>query len=88
MPQRARPLAMVHSKVARLRSVQAMRTMRTARSSSIVSMTTMGVEELMRTFRRSMGLWSGVWDGVEDGLAGEFISLLAHIYFTGCELLP
>ena len=44
---------MLHSKVAILSWVQAARTMLTARISSDVSITMMGVEELMRTFRRS-----------------------------------
>ncbi len=44
---------MLHSNVAMFSSEQAARTMLTARISSDVSITTMGVEELMRTFRRS-----------------------------------
>ena len=44
---------MVHSKVAMFRSEQAVRTMLTACVSSDVSITMMGVEELMSTFRRS-----------------------------------
>jgi hypothetical protein len=44
---------MLHSKVARFRDEQAARTRRTARISSTVSITTMGVEELSRIFRRS-----------------------------------
>ena len=59
LPERTRPSAMVHSKTARLRSEQALRTRVSARTSSTVSMTTIGVEELIRTFRRSSGLLFG-----------------------------
>jgi len=52
VPERTRPSAILHSKVAILSSEQALRTRLTARISSDVSITTMGVEELMRTFRR------------------------------------
>ena len=38
-----------------------------ARTSSTVSMTTMGVEELSKTFSRSIGLAGGLW--------GEFICI-------------
>src|SRR5579864_7118110 len=44
---------MLHSKVAMFSSAQAERTMFTARTSSEVSITTIGVEELIKTFRRS-----------------------------------
>src|SRR5579863_2808563 len=44
---------MLHSKVDIFSSVQAARTMFTARISSDVSITTIGVEELIKTFRRS-----------------------------------
>ena len=44
---------MLHSKVARFSDEQAARTSRTARISSAVSITTMGVDELSRIFRRS-----------------------------------
>ena len=53
LPQRTSPLAMLHSKVARFSEEQAARTSRTALVSSTVSITTMGVEELSRIFRRS-----------------------------------
>src|SRR6202008_4947129 len=56
VPQRTKPAAMVHSKTARFNDEQAARTMRTARASSTVSITTMGVEESMSTFRRSRTL--------------------------------
>ena len=52
LPQRTRPLATLHSKVARFSAAQALRTMRTARISSTVSITTMGVEESISTLRR------------------------------------
>jgi hypothetical protein len=55
LPERTRPSAIVHSKRARLRSEQALWTSERARSSSTVSITTMGVEELIRIFRRSIG---------------------------------
>src|SRR5258706_6548508 len=67
LPQRTSPSAMDHSKTGKLRSEQAVRTRDIARISSTVSITTIGVEELIRTFRRSVGLWGGV--------AGEFISI-------------
>src|SRR5260370_13876488 len=44
---------MLHSKVGMFSSAQAERTMFTARTSSEVSITTIGVEELIKTFRRS-----------------------------------
>ena len=53
VPERSRPSAMVHSKVAMLSWLQAARTMLTACVSSDVSITMMGVEELMSTLRRS-----------------------------------
>ena len=56
VPQRAKPLAIVHSNAARFSAEQAARTMRTARTSSTVSITTMDVEESMRTLRRSSTL--------------------------------
>src|SRR5437016_14548431 len=56
VPQRAKPLAIVHSNAARFSAEQAARAMRTARVSSTVSITTMGVEESMSTFRRSRTL--------------------------------
>ena len=46
---------MDHSKTAKLRSEQAVRTRESARTSSTVSITTIGVEELMRIFSRSIG---------------------------------
>ncbi len=52
-PERIRPSAILHSNVAMFNSEQAVRTMSTARISSDVSITTMGVEELIRTFSRS-----------------------------------
>src|ERR1700730_5479246 len=52
-PERNRPSAILHSNVAMLSSLHAVRTMLTACISSDVSITTMGVDELMRTFRRS-----------------------------------
>src|SRR5271168_271824 len=55
LPQRMRPLAIVHSKAARFKLAQAARTRRTARTSSTVSITTIGVEESSRTFRRASG---------------------------------
>jgi len=58
---------MVHSKTAMFKSEQALRTRVSARTSSTVSITTIGVEELMRTFSRSIGCWGGCW--------GEFISI-------------
>jgi len=67
LPDRTSPSAMVHSKTAMLKSEHAARTSISARTSSTVSMTTMGVEELMRTFSRSSGLG--------DGLGGEFIGI-------------
>src|SRR6185312_2675303 len=53
-PQRERPLAMLHSKTARFSAVQAAQTERTARISSTVSTTTIGVEESIRIFSRSV----------------------------------
>src|ERR1017187_6471405 len=53
VPQRKSPSAMLHSKVTMLSSPHAARTMLMACISSDVSITTMGVEELMSTFRRS-----------------------------------
>src|SRR5579871_3226567 len=53
LPERTKPSAMLHSKVAMLSAEHAVRTRFTARISSDVSITTMGVEELMRTLRRS-----------------------------------
>lgn len=50
---RTSPSAIVHSNVAMLSSAQAVRTRLTARISSDVSMTTIGVDELINTFRRS-----------------------------------
>src|SRR5713226_5362815 len=44
---------MLHSNTARFNGEDAARTSRTARVSSTVSMTMMGVEESIRTFRRS-----------------------------------
>jgi hypothetical protein len=44
---------MLHSKVARFNDEHAALTRRTARISSTVSITTMGVEELSKIFRRS-----------------------------------
>src|SRR5579864_6713218 len=44
---------MLHSNVAMFSSPQALRTIETACTSSDVSITTMGVEELINTFRRS-----------------------------------
>jgi hypothetical protein len=44
---------MLHSNVAKFSAEHATRTRRTARVSSTVSITTMGVEESIRTFRRS-----------------------------------
>ena len=58
------PLAMLHSKVARLNDEHAARTRRTARISSAVSMTTMGVEELSRILRRSRA--SGIRLTIKD----------------------
>src|SRR5579859_7457460 len=52
-PERSRPSAMLHSNVAIFNSVHAARTMLTACISSDVSITTIGVEELISTFRRS-----------------------------------
>jgi hypothetical protein len=52
VPDRIKPLAILHSKVVRFKAEQATRTSRTARVSSTVSITTMGVEESIRTFRR------------------------------------
>src|ERR1019366_2981954 len=48
LPVRTRPSAMVHSKTAKLRSEQAVRTSETARISSTVSITTIGVEEYLQ----------------------------------------
>jgi hypothetical protein len=53
--ERTNPSAIVHSKVAMFKSEQANRTRETARTSSTVSITTIGVDELMSTFRRSSG---------------------------------
>src|SRR5579872_6170123 len=53
LPERTKPSAMLHSKVAMLSAEHAVRTRFTARISSDVYITTMGVEELMRTLRRS-----------------------------------
>src|SRR5215467_5394146 len=52
LPARINPSAILHSNVAMFNSEQAQRTRLTARISSDVSITTMGVEELIRTFRR------------------------------------
>jgi len=56
LPHRTSPSAMDHSKTGKLSSEQAVRTSDSARTSSTVSITTIGVEELIRTFRRSSGL--------------------------------
>jgi hypothetical protein len=53
VPERTNPSAIVHSNVAIFRSEQAERTILTARISSEVSITMIGVEELIRIFRRS-----------------------------------
>jgi hypothetical protein len=53
LPERISPSAIVHSKTAIFNSAHAARTRFTARISSTVSITMMGVEELIRTFRRS-----------------------------------
>ena len=50
-PQFLNPLGMLHSNVARFSDAQARRTKRTARTSSTVSITTMGAEESINTFR-------------------------------------
>ena len=54
--ERTNPSAIVHSKMAMFNSEQAARTSETARTSSTVSITTIGVDELMSTLRRSSGL--------------------------------
>src|SRR5581483_6259319 len=53
LPERTRPSAMLHSKTAMFSSVHAVRTALTARISSDVSITRIGVEELIRILRRS-----------------------------------
>src|SRR5438270_9087955 len=53
VPERIRPSAIVHSNVAMFNSEQAARTRLTARISSDVSITMMGVEELISTLSRS-----------------------------------
>src|SRR6185437_1246802 len=53
-PQRESPLAMLHSKTARCNAAQADLMERTARTSSTVSITTIGVEESIRIFSRSV----------------------------------
>ena len=53
LPQRTRPVAIVHSKTARFSGEAAARTNRTARISSTVSMTMIGVEESINIFSRS-----------------------------------
>jgi len=50
-PQRDIPLAMLHSKVARLKDAHATRTNRTARTSSTVSITTIGADQSINTIR-------------------------------------
>src|SRR5256885_13461571 len=50
---RTSPSAIVHSNVALLSAEQAVRTRLTARTSSDVSITTIGVDEFINTFRRS-----------------------------------
>src|SRR5258708_6707011 len=54
-PQRLSPSAMFHWNTGRLRSAQAEHTRSTARTSSTLSITTIGVIELIRTLRRSRG---------------------------------
>lgn len=56
LPERINPSATVHSKTAKFKSAHANLTRETARTSSTVSITKMGVEELISTFRRSSGL--------------------------------
>ena len=67
LPERTRPSAIVHSNRAKLRSEQALWTSERARSSSTVSITTMGVEELIRIFRRSIGFISFETEGTLSG---------------------
>src|SRR3981189_1650096 len=64
---------MVPSKTGKLSCEQAVRTSDIAHISSTVSITTIGVEELIRTFRRSSGLWGGGESGFWIGLSNEFI---------------
>jgi hypothetical protein len=63
---------MVHSKTGKLSCEQAVRTSDIAHISSTVSITTIGVEEFMRTFSRSIGLRGG---GLAPGRSSEFISI-------------
>src|SRR5579871_4988369 len=72
---------MLHSKVAMLSSAQAARTRLMACISSDVSITTMGVEELMSTFRRSS----------PSGMGSRFRITSAtwrKVRLTGREMLP
>ena len=36
----------------------------------------------------ALNVYGEFWGGIGDDLAGEFIYLFAHIYLTGCDLLP
>src|ERR1700682_4199073 len=81
LPHRTSPSAMVHSKTGKLSCEQAVRTSDIAHTSSTVSITTIGVEEWIRPFKRSSGLggapWIELWiePGIElwSGLSNEFI---------------
>ena len=74
-PERTRPSAIVHSKIAKFRSEQARRTSETARSSSTVSITTIGRGGVDQNLQPVEWLWIRPSERI-------------HMYLTRRDLLP